>query len=84
MATYTDRKIWARECIKRGAVNELYEKCTYADLTQNHMLIYAAGVRNVGLYGTWNPRTGEGVVYDKVMSQFDTRGREFISTKLGA
>lgn len=84
MAIYTDRKVWARECIKRGAVNELYEKSTYPDIPQNNMLFYAAGTRNVGLYGVWNPRTGEGTVFDKVMTQFDTRGREFTSSKLGA
>ena len=84
MAVYTNRKIWARECMKRGAVHELYEKSTYADIPQNNMLMYAVGERHMGLYGVWNPRTGEGTVYDKVMTQFDARNREFTKTKLGA
>lgn len=83
MATYTDRKIWARECEKRGAVNCLYEKTTYDNIPQNRMLMYATGARNVGLYGVWSPCDNAGIVYDKPITGFDTKGREFHSSKIG-
>lgn len=77
MAKYTDKRIWASECKKRGAVNGLYELTSYPDIQQNKMLLYAVGERNSGLYGVWNPSTGEGTVFKSTITHFDARERKF-------
>lgn len=82
MAEYTDKKIRASECRKRGAVHGLYETTTYPDISQNNMLLYAVGDRHYGLHGVWNPRTNTGVVFNKTILQFSDKNRTFHKSKI--
>ncbi len=79
---FKDKARWAQECANRGAKNHLAEKNTYADMGQEHMLEYAVGPSNKGLFGTWHPVRKEGVIYKKPLQAFDTRNREFVKEKM--
>lgn len=82
MLVYTDKKKWANECAKRGAVNHLSEVNSYEGLGQVHMLEYALCSGNRGLCGVWHPVKNQGSVYPKPRPVFSTTHREFKKEKL--
>lgn len=82
--TFKDKASWAKQCALKGAVNHIAEVNTYDDMGQEHMLEYAVGKGNSGLYGTWHPIKKTGVVYQKPLPSFSTKNRKFVQEKLKA
>lgn len=82
LVTYTDKKVWARECARKGAINHLSEITSYTDLGQESMQEYALGKGNSGMYGVWHPVRKSGVVYSHVRNCFSTKGRKFVQEKI--
>lgn len=82
MVKFTNKKNWARECAKIGAVNHIAEITTYTDLGQEHMQEYAVCTGNRGLCGHWHPIANYGVVYNVPRNCFSTKDRKFVQEKL--
>lgn len=83
MATkFTNKKNWARECAKLGAINLIAELTTYSDISQQFMQEYAVCTSNRGLCGYWHPVKNEGFVFDSPRNMFSTKDRKFVQEKL--
>lgn len=78
MFTFNDKQVWARECIKRGAVNHLAEVTTYQELGQQHMQEYAVQKGNTPLVGVWHPIKKQGHIFAKPKIEFSTKDRKFV------
>lgn len=84
MFTFTDKQVWARECIKRGAANHIAEITTYDELGQEHMQEYAVMKGNSPLVGVWHPIKKEGHIFAKPKQHFSTKDRKFVQEKMTA
>jgi len=76
---FNDKAEWAEVMKSKGADEFLKEKEFNVDL------IYAVGGKGTSLKGTWNEKTGKGIMYQGakgVGMKFDKRRRTFNKVKL--
>lgn len=80
MKIYKDREVWAYAVQQAGSNTLIRETGQEQYPTDIHL--YAVGNNRSRLFGTWNMKTDEGVVFDsKKGMMFDTRKRTFNKEK---
>lgn len=79
MEIHTDRIRWAKEIQYNGATELLRETGDESYPTDVHL--YAVGNGGSRLFGTWNMKKDEGVIYHGKGMMFDKRKRKFKKEK---